>query len=219
MIRWYEQEPSAALVTATTEASRNAFEAFAAMDAPELPADATDATQVALARWQAPRFANAPTSDPHMALGIIEELGETFDAPEFDDALDGLGDVCVYASQLATANRLAIGPVLDLARVLQTQLTGVQPIGAAGFLAHLVLKHSQKIRGLADIGRYRRGLVACLALAVAKATDDIEIGHALDAPVNVREVFRIVAGEVMARTGDMLPRADTHAELMEASKP
>lgn len=184
-----------ALVAAALAQSLERFEVFGYMNAPELPPDATDSMQVQLCRWQVSRF--GLQSDERYALGIIEEVGETFEAEEAGDAIDGLGDVCVYSSQLCTNNRLALGPILDLARVFQAR-GEVQPLLGVGKLAHCVLKHAQKIRGQANQEVYRLKLVETIALCVAKALDDCEIMHELKVH-STPEVFRIVGVEVMSR--------------------
>lgn len=189
-----------ALVSAALGQARARFETFAGMGHPELPPDANDATQVLLYRWQVNRF--GLQSDERMALGVIEEIGETFEAGVSDDAdpneaLDGLGDVCVYAAQLCTSNRLAIGPILDLAKVMQAR-GEVQPLLAVGKLAHAVLKHAQKIRGKGNHAVYQALLVEHLSQCIAKAADDCEIMHGLTVN-SIPGVFQIVANEVMQR--------------------
>lgn len=200
------------------ERSRATFERWAGMDAPDLPADETDAIQVGLARWQNDRFAGAPTSDVHIALGVIEELGEAFDedaGPE--ESIDALGDVMVYAAQLCTANRLAIGPVIDLACLyVKANHCHGHAISIAGMLAHVALKHSQKIRGLGPVEAYRPRLVDALAMMIAKSLEDCALGHELN--VDPRGVFAVIAREVMARkAGDaMIPAVpDVHATEAE----
>lgn len=183
------------LIAAALAQSLERFDAFAAMDSPELPADATDAMQVRLYRWQVSRF--GLQSDERFALGIIEELGETFEAEDGEHALDGLGDVCVYAAQLCTNNRLALGPILDLARVFQARQE-VQPLLGVGKLAHAVLKHAQNIRGKGNREVYRLSLVECVALCVAKAIDDCEVMHSLEIK-STPHVFAIVGTTVLAR--------------------
>lgn len=191
-----------------TEAARTRFDQWATMDSPDLPADAVDAMQVTLARWQADRFANAPTSDVHMALGVIEELGEAFDEDATaEDAVDALGDVMVYASQLCTRNRLAVGPVIQLAILYQrSNRCYPQPICIAGMLAHIALKHDQGIRGLGPMEAYRPRLVDALAMMIAKAIEDCTIGHELI--IDPAGVFLVIGAEVTARKqGDaMIPK-------------
>lgn len=194
----------------TAEATGQAiaiFDEWAGMTAPDVPPDEVDAMQVVLARWQNDRFQSAPTSDVHMALGVIEELGEAFDedaGPE--ESVDALGDVMVYAAQLCTANRLAVRPVIDLAILyLKANHCHAQPVCLAGMLAHVALKHSQNIRGLGPAEVYRPRLVDALALMIAKALEDCTIGHELN--VDPKGVFLVIGREVTQRkAGDtMIP--------------
>lgn len=190
-----------------TSLSLSTFARWAAIMPAELPPDPVDAMQVQLARWQNDRFGHVPTSDVHIALGVIEELGEVFDEDaSAEDAIDGLGDVMVYASQLCTANRLAVGPVIDLA-VLYAKAghCGVQAITIAGMIAHVALKHAQNIRGLGPAEAYRPRLVDALAMMIAKALEDCTMLHNLE--VDPRGVFLVIGGEVTQRKqGDaMIP--------------
>lgn len=193
-------------VEATQHAGR-VFEQWAGMNAPELPPDPTDAMQVTLARWQNDRFGDVPATDCHMALGVIEELGEAFDEDATaEDAIDALGDVMVYSSQLCTANRLAVGPVIDLACLyLKAGHCHGSAVTIAGMLAHVALKHAQNIRGLGPVEAYRPRLVDALALMIAKALEDCTLAHEL--VVDPRGVFAVIGGEVSTRKpGDaMIP--------------
>lgn len=202
-----------------TAHARTVFNEWAAMDAPELPPDDVDAMQVTLARWQSDRFAGAPTSDVHMALGVIEELGEAFDedaSPE--DSVDALGDVMVYSAQLCTANRLAVRPVIDLAVLyLKANHCHAQPVCLAGMLAHVALKHDQKIRGLGPAHVYHPRLVDALALMIAKALEDCTIGHELT--IDPKGVFMVIGREVTQRKqGDaMIPASNVALGVIEAA--
>lgn len=191
----FDSDPA---VLAAHALARQRFEEWAANGADDPPPpNATDALQIQLMRWERRMFGNVP-SVMH-ALGVIEEMTETFlaDMPNSaEGALDGLGDTCVYAAQLCTGNRLALGPVLDLARVF-TSRSGLKLLTAPGVLAQVVLKGAQKIRGLDDENRFRTRLVGALAMCIAKAIDDVEVMH--DVRVRVAEVFGVVAGEVLAR--------------------
>lgn len=197
-----------AATAAALKLARERFESWATNDVGDpLPPDPVDAIQIQLFRWQRERFGLYP--DAFMALGVIEEMSETFLAgtpSKTGEALDGLGDVQVYAAQIATANRLAIGPIIDLARVFTTR-TGLIPLTAPGVLAQVVLKHAQKIRGLDDHERYIKRLVGALALCIAKAIDDVEIMH--DVVAKPAEVLLVVAREVLERGAghDAIPKA------------
>lgn len=54
--------------------ARKAFDEYAAMDAPNLPANEISALQVRLARWENTKFANSKFDNA--AFGMVEELGE-----------------------------------------------------------------------------------------------------------------------------------------------
>lgn len=198
------------LVAAALSLAREKFESWAGHNLGDPPPpDPVDAIQIELMRWQRSRFGDAP--DAFMALGMIEEMTETFlanTANQTNDALDGLGDVQVYAAQLATSNRLAVMPIIDLARVF-TKKTGMIPMHGPGLLAQVVLKRAQKIRGLDDDERYRKRLVGSMALCIAKAIDDVEIMH--DLKVKPEGILLVVAGEVLQRGAghDAIPKATT----------
>lgn len=182
------------------------FEVWAGIGAGQLPPDQIDAVQVRLTRWQQAAYPTT-TSDLGFGLGIIEELGETFDAVDnVDEAIDGLGDVMVYAAQLCTSNRLAFSAVIDLAEAWYRDpgiISGTaQPDSAAGRLAHVLLKRHQRIRGMADDGAFREALVQALAVVLVRAADSVLINHSIlggwDA-INPRFVFVTVAEHVMHR--------------------
>lgn len=199
-----------------TEVALARFSVWAGLDAPDLPGDPTDAMQVQLARWQQDRFGHVPHSDVHMALGVIEELGEAFDEDATpQDAIDALGDVMIYSAQLCTANRLAIGPVIDLACLYVTaNHCHGQAICIAGMLAHVALKHDQQIRGLGPVEVYRPRLVDALAMMIAKALEDCTLGHELN--VDARGVFLVIGREVTQRkAGDTMIPAQTLATVAE----
>lgn len=208
-------------VDATTHAL-GAFEAWASVKASELvpgSLHATDEMQVRLAAWQADRFGHVPTSDVHIALGVIEELGEAFDEDAgAEESIDALGDVMVYASQLCTANRLAVRPVIELACLYaKANQCHAQPITLAGQLAHVCLKHAQGIRGLGPDEAYRPRLVDALALMIAKAIEDCTIGHEL--VVDAAGVFEVIGGEVLQRKqGDsIIPAGTVNVPVMDAA--
>lgn len=211
MAAMFDEDPA---VIAAHALARERFEAMATNDVSDpQPDDPIDAIQLALMRWQRAHFGDQ--SSERMALGIIEEMVETFAADTAnttEGALDGLGDTCVFSSQLCTNNRLALGPVLDLARVF-TMRQGAKLIMAHGVLAQVILKGAQKIRGLDDENRYRLRLVGAIAMCIAKAIDDVEIMH--DLAVKPRDVLLVVAREVLARGDghDAIPKAPPPREI------
>lgn len=199
-------------VEATAHA-QTVFDVWAGIKASELEPGAihvVDEVQIRLAAWQADQFGHVPTSDVHMALGVIEELGEAFDEDAGPvESVDALGDVMVYASQLCTANRLAVRPVIDLACLyVMTNRCHQAPISIAGMLAHVALKHAQNIRDLGPDSVYRPRLVDALALMIAKAIEDCTLGHELN--VDPHGVLVAIGNEVMQRKqGDtMIPATD-----------
>lgn len=172
--------------------ARRAWESFAAntpVDGP--PTNPIDALQVELVRWQRNNFGDQ--SDERYALGVIEEFGETLAADELDGPkgkLDGLGDICVYTGQLLNNNRLAIRPVLELARLCVSSARdqdnrvaiygGHAHISIVGQLSHCVLKHAQKIRNWADPDVYRLHLVDKVAWIIASAELNIRWSYATE---------------------------------------
>lgn len=167
--------------------AREAFEEFAAIDAPHLPLRSSDALQVELARWQVRNF--GPANALHLALGVCEEVGELMSASTDAERDDAIGDVAVYACQLATLHRLAWGKVIT-SHWEQAPAASV----AAGRLAHVTLKAAQGIRGLDDPEAAR--FATFLALAdVARS-----LGFwSVDGRQGVWTLFLWVAGKVMAR--------------------
>ena len=185
--------------------SRARFEAWAALDAPHLPSDPIDAIQVRLARWQSANF--GATGDELIALGIGEECGELAQAGDRTEAIDALGDVCIYAAQLCTANRLAIGTTLDSGSSLPVDLA--VPVGA---LQHLVLKRAQRIRkGRLPVEEHRALLFTAIRFVVRAA---VAAAQPMADGITAREAFAATAEHVLARnwtanpiTGAAAPRA------------
>jgi hypothetical protein len=201
------------LIIQTAAIASSRFSTFAALGREDpMPSDAVDAMQVALCRWQVDKY--GPQPDERMALGIIEEMTETFLADGTEDAIDGLGDVCVYSSQLATNNRLAIAPLIDLARVLGHR-NGVRTIAASGLLSQVVLKGSQKIRGLDDQAKYRMRLAGAIGLCIARAIESVEEMWPEILPIKADRVFCIIGDEVLRRAAGhpSIPKRDTTPPL------
>lgn len=194
-IKHYRDLPAelAIKVDEAATAARAAFEAFAMNDigdpAPEHP---VDKMQVDLWRWQQKNFGIQP--DNNIALGVVEELGETMlslDQHDLDGVTDGVGDIQVYVGQLATRNRLALREIQKLRLVYVDRWFGepdvelireqlLEPI--LGHLGHVVLKHIQKIRDLGEVNLYRVALVEVCARLLASVdvllqVDEGEIGE------------------------------------------
>lgn len=145
------------------ETARARFETFAAMDAPCLPDDSLDRLQVRLVRWQVANFGTVTAAE--MALGVIEELGEldaareTSNEPEIDDAA---GDAMIFACQYATLHRLGFGALASF----DTLIGNGSESQAAGHIAHVTLKASQRVRGMDDPEVARFGAFLALSAVV-----------------------------------------------------
>lgn len=172
--------------------ARLRFETFAALDAPHVPSDPWDVPQVLLARWQVRNF-GAPNGE-HLALGVCEEMGELAAAESPDDIDDAVGDVCVYACQLATLHRLAWSEIcVDWMAVGGVSMRISQEAGVAqGLLAHVALKSAQGIRGLNEPEATRFAVF----MALTGVTDVL---RQIDLDGDVWSTFKAVAETVMAR--------------------
>lgn len=211
--------PEQRLLLAVEAANRAAlaFEEWAGVGVGELPANEIDAMQVQVMRWQQDRFGHVPHGDAVIALGVIEELGETFDDDaSAEDAVDGLGDVMVYGANLCTSNRLALRHVIELA-CRYTSMDLPSPIAIAGRFAHVVGKHEQRTRGLGEPGPWRLCLVDALAMMIAKALEDCSLGHELT--IDPGGVFVVIGNEVIARkAGDtMIPAPAINVTRIEVN--
>lgn len=154
------------------EQSRTRFERFAALDGRRLPVDAVDAAQVQAARWQSASFPLSSCTDEVIAHGVVEELGEMEEAAAGSAAeRDAVGDICVYAAQLLTANRMAVRCAIEAADALCGS-DHVEPpslAAAASRLSRAVGKRAQRTRGMADTEEWRRALFAALVGVLATA--------------------------------------------------
>ncbi len=154
----------------------DAFEDYAAMPGPHTPEDERSALQVRINRWEVKNFGYQPPE--RMVLGMSEELGElaeAHDEQDDDGLLDAVGDICVYAMNLAPHLRadawtlwgspididdphMAIrgGDAVDFFPYVYTRL-GIE-IGKA---SHAILKATQRIRG--DEDKHRTEALTALA--------------------------------------------------------
>jgi hypothetical protein len=179
--------------------ARAAFEEWAGdVDATRMPPDVIDAMQWRLQLWQRSNFGCQP--DVNQVLGMIEEVGETLGAERWDDVLDGIGDTCVYAGQVLIGNRMALRPVLDLAEHYVDQWYGGNapcPEACMGMLAHVVLKHEQRIRDLAEPNMYRIALADTMARCIASTL--LHAMYLSDGSINVRDIYISVGSAVLKR--------------------
>ncbi len=153
------------------------------------PDDPLLCLQLDLYRWQVNHF--GLQSDERFALGIIEEMGEWKTSHSQEDEADAIGDVAVFASQLATNNRLSLSAIVAIAEFCAHE----KPIEEAGWLAHVVLKRGQRIRGLDDRKGYQRELTFAIAGCIASVWHTSAHLHEGLGPIILR-----VGREVMQRT-------------------
>ncbi len=132
------------------QASRDAFSKYAGIDAPEVPGGDIARYQVRLARWERAQF--GIVDDTKLVLGIAEELGEMDDAKTLVKRRDAIGDILIFACQLANSNRLDFGVLMESEEIEITISS------ALGRLAHATLKASQGIRGYDDPEKRRRAI-------------------------------------------------------------
>lgn len=208
------------------EASRKSFEKFAANGADDpQPADPVDAMQLQLMRWQRAKFGDQ--SDERMALGVIEETTESETAADVGEAFDALGDASVYASQLCTNNRLAIGPIFKLCK--DANFAAMLLNHSQGMLSQVVLKRVQKVRGMDNDEMFRIRLIGCLAISIVRCGLNAHIRTAEDVgdavaklvangskmfvkEINFNDVYLTVGGEVSQRGDghDAIPKLTVH---------
>lgn len=123
-----------------------------------------DDMQRQLAEWQARNFANVDDRD--LALGIVEELGEYFEAETEEDRRDAIGDVLIYCGQLLARNWIKLSANISN-HGDRDGVSARRVIVAAGMICHAALKRHQKIRGFDDHEKYRDELSA-LALVLTR---------------------------------------------------
>ncbi len=153
--------------------------------------------QVYLMRWERRNFGLQPPWAS--ALGIVEEFGELMDAineVSTEGAQDAIGDILVFACGLCSKIGIDFGVTLSLAvhwASGQPTILG-QATSAAGWLAHVTLKTSQKIRGYQDPAAAKRDS----AIAIGRVVRAVVCMAAADG-FDARETFIEVAGMVLRR--------------------
>lgn len=205
------------LAAATTERAASEFTAYDFAHANRQPGNAIDELQDQLYVYA------IPCDVQRSALAIIEQLGVTFGTDDAERAVEGLGTLLALSAVLATLERLAITPIIELAEIYRSRLD-VQPIKASGALAAAVM--------LVPVLGYERtpipaekerriAIVDALALAIAKAIDDVEISH--DLAIKPIELLYVVGRELLAGKRAQLvpistpPVADVSVTVRSAS--
>lgn len=176
--------------------ARARFETWCGLHAPDLPADPIDAMQLRLARWEV-RQPFWRSDAAFVALGCCEEVGERASADSPDEVEDAMGDVAIYAGQVAMRNRLAMSVLFDAADETPRLHNDVwrNLCDAQGRVAHLALKKSQQIReGALPDEEYRAIMAGALAslLGAVEATS-YRSGR------SVRDCYLITGARILER--------------------
>lgn len=149
-----------------------------------------NATNEAAAQWReqpGARIDDRRTLEA-IALDMITHLGVTFLSEDGEQAVLALCSVIGDGAVLAAHDRLAIEPILDLARAFVTR-QDVQPHRGVSLLARAVRTGH---------GRLHVQLVEAIAMCVAKGLDDCEIQHEITVDVrklHVNMLERAAAGQ------------------------
>ncbi len=177
------------------QASRAAFDASLGA---VMIGDGWGILQDRLYRWQIATYGLPQPA--HLCLGVIEEMGEWWEAPGQSAALDAVADITIFAIQLATCYRLDIGVLIAAAHPDPESVDGDAWMMSAGTLCHAVLKSEQGIRGLGDKDASRRAVAKELIPILGLCLDSV------DGPDDYLHLVEVVAGQVMARKKAELPQ-------------
>lgn len=148
--------------------------------------------QLALNTYQGRSYGYQPQHRP--LLGVVEELGEYNEARSQEDRDDAQADASIFLIQYCTSWRLDAG-------VLVKANSELDPMVALGRVAHVQLKHEQRIRQLGDKSAAREALAEPLA-AVFEGLRD---GRSLE---RYLELVTRVADEVTSRVPANLPKVE-----------
>lgn len=91
-------------------------------------------------------------------LGLVEEMGEFYEATSNEQEIDALGDIGIYLCDYVNREDLTF------AKCFQEDVGVIEvPLASAiGKLSHCVLKRFQGIRGMDDIEKFREAQKACI---------------------------------------------------------
>jgi hypothetical protein len=161
--------------------------------------DPLDRLQIRLSFWEARQPFYEAAVLP-VALGVGEECGELAAAKTHAESTDAVGNLAIYACQVATRERLAMSEILaEAGRIADRALAAYASrpwrklLVRVGRVNHLVLKRHQRIRvGALPDAEYR----ALLADALAELLAAVEFAAACD---SVAECFAATAPTVLAR--------------------
>ncbi len=150
--------------------------------------DPLDRLQILLSFWEARQPFWSAAVLP-VALGVGEECGELASANGHDDVVDAIGDIAIYACQVATRERLAMSVLIEAADRIWPRRGLLSTLGRFN---PLVLERPRKIRvGALPDAEYRALLADALAELMAAAR--------IFGGVSVAECFTYTAPSVLAR--------------------
>ncbi len=184
-------EYTEAVEAAATEARErfNAFRGVAVRDEGPLPSDPTEALQLDVMR----RIPARRRDFEGQALRLVQDVGAAFEERDGDPAIAALGRALVSAGEVLIGQGMSLVPVIDLVPLTRDPNVGpaCSPAGALGYLA----------RSCTPIGArdrlWRHNLVAGIAAALAAAVDTVEINSADGEAIDLCELYRIVATEIL----------------------
>jgi len=149
------------------------------------------AMQIELMRWERNNFGLQPPWTG--LLGIFEELGELDEAIDFDDQVDAVGDVLVFASNLLVKYRLGIAPIMGNLKDAP-ELDPIYMLESMGWASHVMLKSEQKIRGYDDVETIRRDI----AVSVYRLLRYL-VGTCDDIGIDLQGTYLKIGAKVLGR--------------------
>lgn len=149
--------------------------------------------------YTAPEMMDSRTS---RALRLISYLGVTFTADSDEQAVEAFCSLLLLAGAALEEFDLAIGPVIDLAGKFRAR-SDVKPEVASNAVAAAILRVASG-HGMVVGARVEQftNVVDAIAMAIAKAWDDCEIGH--DLRVDPLELWKVSADRLLSGDGDTL---------------
>jgi hypothetical protein len=196
-------------VEIAAEAARarfNSWRRVAVKDEGPLPDDVHDALQIDVMRR---RVHGGPIGTHGAALRVLQELGATFEESDGDPQLAGLGRLLVAAGELAITQGMALVPIVGLVADARDPNVGpcLTPTGAAGALARACIEDGPRN------ALWRANFACAIAVVLAAGADFVEINSNDGAPVDLLELYRIVATELLAPLPPYKPVGERLAEL------
>lgn len=100
-------------------------------------------------------------------LGVVEELGEFYDAETTEDRDDALGDMAIFLVDYCYRSGVDLSE-MPLSGMQRTENDSL--VAAVGHLSHCQVKRMQRIRGMEDLDAFHKARYAAVG-AVIKELD------------------------------------------------